>query len=260
MPCVKGIDLDGPLSRTRRTDHPLRRLGQGFAILNNFGSPRRSLDLQVALHRLSLYTLAVDDYLAGRSVAHSLSVLGEERTLAMHSLMGLTPGGGLDLGTDACPPLPLPGDELLDLCHVAALIYSVLCVLPLPAAPFELLIQRARTLFARHSFAREWAVAPTLMLWIAFMAGIAANDNSNNNNNNSSSSSRSWFVSLIRRGASELEIRSFDALKEHVLLEYLWLPTTNDGDGNDLWDEVGRVRSIDSFAMQYIPCRKDELG
>jgi hypothetical protein len=156
MPCVKGIDLDGPLSRTRRTDHPLRKLGQGFAILNNFGSPLRSLDLQVALHRLSLYTLAVDDYLAGRSVAQSLSVLGEERTLAMHSVMGLTPGDGLDL--------PLPGDELLDLCHVAALIYSVLCVLPLPAAPFELLIQRARTLFARHSFAREWADAPTLML------------------------------------------------------------------------------------------------
>jgi hypothetical protein len=93
------------------------------------------------------------------------------------------------------------------------------------------------------------------------MAAIAANDNSNDNsnNNNSSSSSRSWFVSLIRRGASELEILSFEALKEHVLLEYLWLPTTNDGDGNDLWDEVGRVRPIDPFAMQYIPCRTDEL-
>ncbi|ETI23930.1 hypothetical protein G647_05737 [Cladophialophora carrionii CBS 160.54] len=140
-PCVKGVDLDGPLSRTRRTDHPLRTLGQGFSILDHFGSPLRSLDLQIALHRLSLYTLAVDDYLVGRSAAQSLSLLGVERSFAIHSLMGLTVA--VDPDTDGDGGTPRGGapcddddDELLDLCHVAALIYSVLCVLPLPAAPF----------------------------------------------------------------------------------------------------------------------------
>ncbi|KIW70546.1 hypothetical protein, variant [Phialophora macrospora] len=248
--CVKGADLDGALSRTRRTNHPLRRLGRGFAILDNFGSPLRALDLQIALHRLSLYTLAVDDYLAGRSVAQSLSMLGEERTLVMHSLMGLTPGVP-DLDTDARPLAP--GDELFDLCHLAALIYSVLCVLPLPAAPLELLVHRTRTLFARHGFAREWAGAPTLMLWSAFMAGMAALGVNDDNNNNGNDNDKSWFVGLIRRGARELEIRSFEELKERVLLQYLWFPTTNDGDGSDLWAEVDHVPRIDIHSMYPLP-------
>ncbi|EXJ62208.1 hypothetical protein A1O7_02641 [Cladophialophora yegresii CBS 114405] len=225
IPCVKGVDLDGPLSRTRRANHPLRTLGQGFSILDKLGSssPLRSLDLQIALHRLSLYTLAVDDYLAGRSAAHSLSLLGEERSLVIHTLMGLTRAV-----TERCDRAD---DDLLDLCHVAALIYSVLCVFPIPAAPFGLLVQRTKTLFGKRSFAREWSEAPSLMLWIASMAGIAAlgaND----------CASRSWFVGLIAHGARKLKIRSFEALKGRVLLEYLWLPTTNDGDGNDLWDEL----------------------
>jgi hypothetical protein len=221
LSCLDDIDLDTALSRSLRANHPLRTLGRGFSVLDNFGSPLTALDLQIALHRLSLYTLAVDDYLAARSSAQSLAMLGEERTFVMYGLMQLAP----DLDQPCAP-----GDELLELCYLAIAIYSLLCIFPIADAPFGRLVQRIKSLLLARDFTKEWSEAPKLMLWMSFMTCIASVGQEDG--------TRTWLVSIIDRCLRRLKIDSFNSLKDSVLLEFLWLPTTNDDDGNDLWDEI----------------------
>lgn len=48
---------------------------------------------------------------------------------------------------------------------------------------------------------------------------------------------REWFVAVLHRCLSRLRIESWEALKD-MLLKFLWLPSTNDADGYDLWLEV----------------------
>lgn len=212
-------------------------------MLEKFGSPLRSLDLQLALHRLSLYTLAVDDYIVARSVAQSLAILGEERSLVMHGVMSLAPPKPDETG---CLEV---NDNLLVLCHLAALIFCVLCVLPLPAAPFDVLMQRVRSILMQHDFTREWSEAPKLMLWISFMAAIVAPQRHRDaiphlshptpaSVSATGSGERCYLIMIIDRCLRRLKIDSFENLKESVLLEFLWLPVTNDADGMDLWDEI----------------------
>ncbi|OCT50253.1 hypothetical protein CLCR_07750 [Cladophialophora carrionii] len=104
-------------------------------------------------------------------------------------------------------------DELLDLCPVAALIYSVLS----PPGADE------NTLGTTELREREWSEAPALMLWIAFMAGAL----------------RPWeqmtapagrgLVGLIGRGASRSKIRFLrGAERTASYWDICGLPTTND--------------------------------
>lgn len=173
----------------------------------------------MALHRLSLYSIAVDDYIAGRSTAQSLALLGEERNFVQHGIMSLTP-----VLNEPCSA----GDELLDICQLAAVIFSLLCVFPYPAAKFELLVNRIRGIMSGYTFAKEWSEAPDLMLWITYMTAVASVN----------SEPRIWFIKILDRCLRKLKIDSWDTLKKDVLLEFLWLPVTNDADGSDLWDEI----------------------
>ncbi|KIW81531.1 hypothetical protein Z517_04557 [Fonsecaea pedrosoi CBS 271.37] len=224
-PCVS-VDFESVLRRAWRADHPLHRLGKGFSTLDHFDSSLKSLDLQVAVRGLSQYTLAVDDYLQNRPEAPSLAVLEELRCFVMHGMLSLTP----DLD-EPCAA----GVEVLQACHLAALTYAMLCVFPLPAAPFDLLARHVRLCLSRCTSARAWSDAPHLMLWITVVAGVAATG--------SGGDTRAWFVGIIDRYRRKLKIDSWTALKEDVLLEFLWLPTTNDGDGIELWDEIESSRS-----------------
>lgn len=72
-------------------DRPLQGLGLGFKASSRFGSQLESVELHIALRRLSLYTLAVDDYQASSPSAFSLAILGELRNFTRHSFMSLNP-------------------------------------------------------------------------------------------------------------------------------------------------------------------------
>ncbi|KIW34726.1 uncharacterized protein PV07_01484 [Cladophialophora immunda] len=219
-PCL-GVNFESALARVRRADHPLGRLGRGFSALGLFDAPPKSRDLQIALRGLSQYTLAVDDYLAARPEAPSLAILEELRCFVMHGILSLTP--------DVNEARPT-GAEVLYTCQLAALTYGMLCVFPLPAAPFELLASRIRLCLSRCDFGRAWSEAPDLVLWTAFIGGVAAQGLDNG--------TRSWYVRLVDRCRRMLRIDSWTALRDDVLLEFLWLPATNDADGVELWDEV----------------------
>jgi hypothetical protein len=231
--CLSAIDYNQTLAAVHRLDHPLRQLGGGFFDVRWFRSSKKFYRLQHALQCLALYTRAVDDYFAGRGLAQNLGLLSEERTFVTHNLLSLTPD--LDKPSQK-------GDELFDLCHVAAVIYTLLCVFPVPAAPFARLTLRIKDLLMRYKFTQEWSEAPRLMLWITFIAGIATTGLEDE-------STRSWFIRVLdwarRRAAIEI-IDSWEDLRDGLLLHFLWLPITNDRDGEDLWREIEEWRPFDT--------------
>ncbi|KIY02124.1 uncharacterized protein Z520_02262 [Fonsecaea multimorphosa CBS 102226] len=225
-PCLD-VNFESALARVWRADHPLHRLGRGFSTLDQFDSSLTSLDLEIALRGLSQYTRAVDDYLAARPEAPSIAVLEELRCFVMHGILSLTP----DLD-EPCPA----GAEVLHTCQLAALTFGMLCVFPLPAAPFELLARSIKRCLSRCDFARAWSAAPHLTLWITFIGGVASLGSVDSNSGDNGT--RAWFVCIIDRCLRKLKIDSWTALRDDVLLEFLWLPATNDNDGIDLWDEI----------------------
>ncbi|RVX74522.1 hypothetical protein B0A52_01648 [Exophiala mesophila] len=221
---VAGLDFDiaTSLSVLRRVDRPLRQLGHGFRILKTL-RPDSSDRLLTCLHYLSLYTLGIDDYLAVRPAAQSLIVIADQRNYVQHNLMTNIPNSKSPDTHDN------DEDHLHTLCHLAATIYSLLCVFPIPAAPFHSLATRIRTILGHAKLAREFAEAPELMLWISVMGALASIG--------SSTGDRAWFVVALDRGFRRLKLESWDELRA-ILLRFLWFPSTNDYDGGVLWEEV----------------------
>lgn len=219
--CLPEIDFDYSLASVHRPNHPLRTLGGGFLALKQFSASRKYAALQRVLQRLSLYTMAVDDYAAGRGSAQNLGLLSEERTLVTHTLLQLTP--------DMNQPSQ-PGQELFDLVQITAVIYMLLCVFPVPAAPFQKLVLYIKQQLDSHSFGEEWTQASNLMLWVSCIAGIATTGLDDN--------TRSWFIDVLGRGVRWSGIDSWNMLRDSVLMHFLWLPITNDRDGEDLWEEI----------------------
>lgn len=223
-PCL-ALDLEFSLAINHRIDHPLREMGSGFDVLLTLDDSQRCTMLRSGLRRMALYSLGVDDYIAGRPARKSLHILAEERLYVQHTFLSML---WMQSGMAASNQAPI-----ITVCHLAGVIYSLQCVFPLPTAPFELVVRQLTEQFAAHDFAHEWTQAPQLMIWIIVMLGIAAVD----------MPEQSWAVAVLDRCVRRLNVASWDDLKI-LLLKYLWLPITNDPDGMDLWDEIARSNPL----------------
>lgn len=218
-PCMH-MDLESSLAGNRRTDHPLRQMGSGFDVLpglDNFSNSAKIL--QNDLRQLAQYSLGVDDYIAGRAARKSPHLLAEERLYAQHMFLSLLSSQSDKTESSLAP--------VLALCRLAGIVYSYLCVFPLPAAPFELAVDQLAAQLEANDFRDEWALAPHLMIWIVFMFGIAA----------MGMPEQARAVAILDRCVRRLHIASWEELKG-LLLTFLWLPITNDADGIDLWDKI----------------------
>jgi hypothetical protein len=120
-------------------------------------------------------------------------------------------------------------DLLYNLCRLAAVIYSLIIVFPLPVqtAPFAQLALQIKEKMSNKTVRARWNEAPQLMLWITLMAAIAS----------IGLNERSWFVSTLDRLVSRLGISSWNELKG-LLQDFLWFGSISDVDGADLWKEV----------------------
>jgi hypothetical protein len=209
-------DYDMILRSLRRPDRLLRSLGNGFTVLDTILPDADLQALQTTLQRLSLYTLGVEDYITGSPFGQSLVTLADQRNLIQHGLLSLIPHAN-----DCAEP------SLIHVCRLAAMIYSFLCVTPISPAPFSALTIPIQSTLSGGSAEDIWREAPELAVWIAVMAAVAS----------TGCDSRAWFVAVLDRCLRRLKIQSWDALKA-LLQDFLWLPTTNDADGYDLWLEI----------------------
>jgi hypothetical protein len=209
-------DYDSILHSLRRPNRTLQSLGSGFWTLLAILPGSDLLALTTALERLSLYSLGIEDYITGSLFRQSLVDIADERNLCHHGLLSLIP-----------QPHSPREHALVRACRLAATVYSFLCVFPISSAPFAKLATMLKKCLSTATFSQAWKDALELAVWIVTMAAIAA----------IGMEEREWFVAVLDRCLSRLRIESWEALKE-LLLKFLWLPSTNDADGYDLWLEV----------------------
>ena len=198
-------------------------LGRGFMILQSILPPPLFTSLYPVLLRLCDYTIAIHNYVEGTAQAQSVSILADERNFVQHNLMSLeSRGRELDLRQE---------HPLYELCRLAAMVYSLTVVFPLPSttAPFDTLEARMKYLMSNEIVAARWNEAPHLMLWITVMAAIAA----------VTSTDRTWLVCILDRLISRIGLKSWLEMRES-LQKYLWFDSTNDVDGIRLWEEIER--------------------
>lgn len=192
-------------------------MGRGFDVLTRICTSTAAWELQLALRRLALYSLAVDDYMAGRSVKQSLAIIGEQRNFVQHGLMALL----------AVVPEE-EDDAITRICLLAGICYSFLCVFPLPVAPFAILLRQMKSSFFSNDFSHVWKQAPNMMVWILYIAGVASVGSPDH---------QTWIVAALDRCFRRLKLDSWEEVKA-ILQDFLWLPITNDNDGIALWEEI----------------------
>lgn len=249
--------LDAALMKARQSNHPLRKMSRGFDIFPRIvSSPRSSeqtWDVWLALEGLALYTLHVDDYISRRQTCESLSVIGELRNNVQHRLMALLPR----VCDESTPP------DLVSLALLAGIVYSFTCTFPIASAPFAKLStwirriyeatnegvegnkdeesmytlashQNKRAAYKPSLYSTKTPASPIpkesqpLTVWILTMGAIAAVS--------SSLGQRSWYSGVLARCLSQQNIESWPELKA-LLLDFLWLPLTNDVDGMRVFDD-----------------------
>lgn len=183
----------------------------------------RAHELYADLDRLALFCLGVDDYISGRQIRKSLDVLAQERIFVQHSLL---------MKFDQTPSR-IDGD-IVTLCHLVAVAFSLLCIVPIPSAPFHRIVKDIRAQFTVNDFGREWLEAPQLMTWIVCVTAVVAVGMARE---------RDWAIGVLERCLHRLRIQSWPELKE-LLLGFLWLPVTNDFDGMQLFAAIGKSNPI----------------
>jgi hypothetical protein len=204
-------------------------LSHTFHILLTVSRSEKVSHLHSVLQDMCDYTLIVVDYCDGRLKPQSLSVLADRRNHVQHSLMSLPADSGSGEPFQA-------EDPLYELSRLAAIIYSLLVIFPLPprTAPFAELALRVKAQFSASNMAESWGRAPELLLWIVFMGAVASVN----------LPERSWYVSVLDRLTRRKRITTWNDLYD-VLQGFLWLGSTSNSDGQALWKEIESASPFD---------------
>ncbi|RFU31482.1 hypothetical protein B7463_g4882, partial [Scytalidium lignicola] len=173
--------------------------GAGFSI---------DQDLYIVLSMLNSYTMMIDDFSEGRKDL-TATVLIDHRNTTQHALLSLPPM----VGSSEC-------------YRLAALIYSLLVIFPLPyiASPFQCLVTQLKIALT------GWDGSDQMLIWVLTMGGIGA----------MGLGERGWFVNKFRRAVARMGVRSWNEARE-VIKMGLWFEATNDRDGIDFWLESQNV-------------------
>lgn len=234
-----------PLEKCRR-DLTLPEL-LGFTSLEverNFGrfqaigvTPEMAESFQAA----RAYTRIVDSYIQGVMLKADLTLIIDQRNRVHHTILSLPSA------IPATPSSPSiyhhPHKIVYEATRLAALIYSVGVIFPLPAgsSPLSTLARLVQSILQLPSSPSSpslsfsastciWASSPaasTLLFWILVLGGIAAERRPE----------RPWFVTALGHTARRASIVSWEELRRK-LEEVLWFDVACEQPGMRLWGEV----------------------
>lgn len=196
-----------------------------------------------------VYTRIVHTYIKGAIPKADLSLLTDQRNLVHHTIISLS---SATLTTPSSPSTyHHPQKIIYEATRLAALIYSIGVIFPLPAGSSPLfklasLVQAILKLPSSPSSPTSscsasntciWTsstAAGTLLFWILVLGGIAAENRPE----------RPWFVTALGHTARRASIVSWDELRGR-LEEVLWLDLACEQPGRRLWGEVeGSLLSV----------------
>jgi hypothetical protein len=169
------------------------------------------------------FTVIVENHVQGRWTPRTFTVIIDHRNFVQHSLMSLDTAKELyDKDTNMDEPL-------YECCRLAAIVYSLLVIFPLPPVlgPFEGLAEQLHMELTRIGVNYDTAPRSKLLLWTLVMGAIAS----------IGCRQRPWFLSQIQTLSAKMDVRDWRQAKE-IVESFLWLPSTNDPDGRDLWIEM----------------------
>ena len=219
--------IDGRLSMV---DHErdwalstLGRLGSGFWEVWGWFPIGEVGELCKVIQHICDFTIIVENHVQGRWTPRTFTVIIDQRNFVQHSLMSLKSQQEL-YDSDSTME-----ESLYECCRLAAIIYSLLVIFPLPPVfgPFEGLADQLHLELTLVSLDDQTTPRSRLLIWALVMGAIAA----------LGCPERPWFLSQIRVLSTKMKVEKWAQMKE-ILLSFLWLPSTNDPDGQDVWMEM----------------------
>jgi len=202
-------------------NHPRPGPVVGFKVLYEVLPSQDASELYEVVIKLSIYMLAVDDFVMGRPRAQSLKRLANQRNYVQHCLMLKCPDEtDRDLGES---------QPFYSTTWLAAVIYSLITVFPIPhwTAPFAQLSLQIKNSISSLTIHTRWREASSLMLWVTVMGALAA----------ANLPERSWYISVLERLTNRLNIASWDDMRTE-LQRFLWYNNVSEPDGQRLWKEI----------------------
>ncbi|EHA25923.1 hypothetical protein ASPNIDRAFT_212853 [Aspergillus niger ATCC 1015] len=219
-----------PLFHERRNFSLQKMLGfttvdveRRYAPLRDIGLTAEMVEVLYAMH---LYMRLVEEHIKAHLVNPDYSLISDQRNLTQYTLLSLPAASQLD-GFAAYKPHEI----IYEACRLAALIYGVGVVFPLPyqSTPLGQLAKLIQNVLQISDLASTWShpQARIALFWVLVLGGIAADDRPE----------RAWFVHVLSQAAASHGIRSWvDARKLLGLM--VWSDRACDRPGSDLWAEV----------------------
>lgn len=221
-----------PLEKHRR-GHTLQTLlnftpldiHHGFGRFRDFGfTPEMAEIFQAA----RVYTNIAEDYFKGRIVKPDLTMLVDQRNLVHFTILSLPSASELQQRHTY-----RTHEIIYETCRLAALIYGVGVVFPLPSGSTSLpvLARLIQTILQCPTSSCIWDYtdASTALTWVLALGGIAAEN----------LPQRTWFVSALGHTARQNRICCWNDFRNTVGT-LLWCDAACEQPGQRLWLEVAR--------------------
>jgi hypothetical protein len=197
-------------------------VNQTSAALDDFVDVGLTSDLVNVLRDMSHYNAMVGAHSQGMMPSPDMAVLADKRNLTQHRLLSLPSAYDFEEQFFAV-------HKTYESTRLAAIMYSLLVLFPLPAAtaPFTRLAQMLKTALVDSELKTSWRRAPKLLLWILVVGGVGSMNTPD----------RSWYVAALCWLTAAVGIKRWEDLRE-VVMPILWLEYTCDAAGQALWGET----------------------
>lgn len=189
----------------------------------NAGLPE---DLASTFYSMRDYNAVVNLHTQGVLYHLELSVIADRRNWIQYNLISIPPIYDIIDQIPDTPPTYEP-------CRLAAMIYSVLVIFPLPAnnRPFDRLTGMIKSALVDSSMVTSWQHAMEMYIWVLMMGGIAA----------AGTSEISWFAAMFSDAIRSCNISTWEELKG-VLRQIMWMDCVCDYGGRNLWMKATEVQ------------------
>lgn len=192
----------------------------GFGRLQDIGvTPQMAEAFQAAFTYINIIRSSVAN-------GYDVSLLADQRNLTEHTLLSLLPAS--DIPTAFSHPTQA---TTYDICRLAALIFGVGVIFPIPAqnTPLKSLAQQIQSLLRRPTASAMWSSPSNRipLIWALTLGGIAATD----------APERAFFVSALDETARRSGLTSWPDIRR-ALEMMLWYDVACDEAAELLWFEA----------------------